>query len=315
MSEYLKGATQKMAARRMFAKRLIATDRFMEMPPRTQVLYFHLAMQADDDGFVTSAKRVMRLVGTNRQSLQQLVDRGFLICFDSGAAVIVDWRVHNQIRRDRYVPTSCREEAARLWLDEEERYTLKETGRRAASVIFGNRMATQDRSGQDSTGEEREGQVTENGVGGIDSFRFERVRAEPEKPGRPQTEEQVFAEYADWWGLDPEETLRRQPWLLSHARELTDSLCVSYGKRRATAVDLGHVLRCCYRCDKDRGLLYYNEDDGGLLQYAFEQSVNAGKPGEWYYVLGTLDRLRERGLVCREEAEIEEERWRRRKNA
>ena len=90
------------------------------------------------------------------------------------------------------------------------------------------------------------------------------------------------------------------------------SLWRKSGRRSPTAVDLGHVLRCCYRRSPE-GLLYYSEDDGGLLQYALEQSVNAGKPGEWNYVLGTLDRLREQGLLNREEAEIERRKWQERR--
>ena len=302
-----------MAVRRMLARRLIASDRFMDLSFQAQALYFHLVMQADDDGFITNARRLQRQLGIKRQPLETLEKEGWLLRFESGVLVIVDWRIHNRIRRDRYVPTSCREEAAQLWLDEEERYTRQETAWPAAGVIFGNQPAPQDRTGQDREGQERErqageGQGTEPGGGGITS-RCSRA----DEPERPRTAEQIFGDFASGWGLYPEETLRRQPRLLEQVRELADSLCLSFARRRATALELGHVLHCCYRYDEASGLLYYSEEDGGLLRYAFEQSVNAGKPGEWNYVLGTLDRLRSRGILCREEAEDEEEEWRRRK--
>ena len=41
-----------MAERRMFAKTIIDSDAFLDMPLSTQALYFHLSMRADDEGFV-----------------------------------------------------------------------------------------------------------------------------------------------------------------------------------------------------------------------------------------------------------------------
>ena len=51
-----------MAERRMFAKTIIDSDAFLEMPATAQMLYFHLAMRADDDGFINNPKRIMREV-------------------------------------------------------------------------------------------------------------------------------------------------------------------------------------------------------------------------------------------------------------
>lgn len=49
-----------MAERRMFAKTIIDSDAFLEMPASTQNLYFHLSMRADDDGFINNPKRICR---------------------------------------------------------------------------------------------------------------------------------------------------------------------------------------------------------------------------------------------------------------
>ena len=51
-----------MARRRMFSLEIIDTDMFLEMPQTTQNLYFHLGMRADDDGFVSNPKRIMKMM-------------------------------------------------------------------------------------------------------------------------------------------------------------------------------------------------------------------------------------------------------------
>ena len=46
-----------MAERRMFAKTIIDSDAFLDMPLSTQSLYFHLSMRADDDGFINNLRK------------------------------------------------------------------------------------------------------------------------------------------------------------------------------------------------------------------------------------------------------------------
>ena len=113
-----------MAERRMFAKSIIHSDVFLEMPLSTQALYFHLAEMADDDGFVTNPKRVMRMVGADEDSMKILIAKRFLLLFESGVIVIRHWRVHNYIRKDRYKETICKLEKRTLALDEDGAYLL-----------------------------------------------------------------------------------------------------------------------------------------------------------------------------------------------
>ena len=61
-----------MAERRMFAKNVIDSDIFLDMPLSTQALYFHLAMRADDDGFVNNPKKISRMIGADDDSLKLL---------------------------------------------------------------------------------------------------------------------------------------------------------------------------------------------------------------------------------------------------
>lgn len=113
-----------MANRRMFAKSIIDTDYFLEMPATTQLLYFHLAMRADDDGFVSSPKRILRMVGSSEDDFKVLISKQFIIPFDSGVCVIKHWRIHNLIRGDRYQETIYTQEKSMLIESENKSYEV-----------------------------------------------------------------------------------------------------------------------------------------------------------------------------------------------
>ena len=112
-----------MAEKRMFAKQIIDSDAFLDMPLSAQALYFHLAMRADDDGFVNSPKKIQRIVGAGDDDAKLLIAKRFIIPFDSGVVVIKHWRVHNVIQKDRYHPTAYQEELATLELKPNRVYT------------------------------------------------------------------------------------------------------------------------------------------------------------------------------------------------
>ena len=98
-----------MAQRRMFSKRIIRTDSFLEMPLTAQCLYFHLGIEADDDGFITP-KMVMRTLGSNEDDLKVLIGKGFIVPFEIGVIVIRHWKENNYIQSDRYKKTIYQEE-------------------------------------------------------------------------------------------------------------------------------------------------------------------------------------------------------------
>ena len=103
-----------MAERRMFSKAVIDSDLFLDMPLTAQTLYFHMAMRADDDGFLDNHKKIQRIVGANDDDMKRLVDNQFIIMFESGVTVIRHWQVHNSIRKDRSKPTVYQAEKAML---------------------------------------------------------------------------------------------------------------------------------------------------------------------------------------------------------
>lgn len=115
-----------MANRRMFSLKIVDTDAFLDMPPTSQLLYFHLAMRADDDGFVSNPKKIMRAIGSNDDDLKVLLAKSFIIPFESGVCVIKHWRINNYIQNDRYSPTGYLKEKKQLKIKENGSYSLKE---------------------------------------------------------------------------------------------------------------------------------------------------------------------------------------------
>lgn len=113
-----------MADKRMFSKKLIDSDAFLDMPISAQGLFFHLCMRADDDGFVDAPKRIARECQASSEDLQVLIDRRYVLTFpDSNVIVIKHWRLHNNIPKDRYKPTLYTEEKSQIGVKPNGAYT------------------------------------------------------------------------------------------------------------------------------------------------------------------------------------------------
>ena len=117
-----------MAQKRMFNKTITNDDKFLEMPMSSQVLYFHLSMNADDDGFINNWKSIMRMTGTKEDDLKVLIAKQYIIPFDSGVIVIKHWRLNNYLRNDRYIETKYKDEKNKLILDNNSVYQVDTNG-------------------------------------------------------------------------------------------------------------------------------------------------------------------------------------------
>ena len=113
-----------MAERRMFAKTIVLSDAFLDMPLSARCLYFTLGMLADDDGFVNSPKSIMRQAGASMDDLKILLAKKFVLDFDSGVIVIKHWRINNYLRSDRYTETKYIEEKQCLEVDKNGTYHI-----------------------------------------------------------------------------------------------------------------------------------------------------------------------------------------------
>lgn len=108
----------------MFAKTIVLSDAFLDMPLSARCLYFTLGMLADDDGFINSPRSIMRQCGASDDDMRILLARKFVIAFESGVIVIKHWRINNYLRNDRYKETVYTEEYKQLTTEKNGAYTL-----------------------------------------------------------------------------------------------------------------------------------------------------------------------------------------------
>jgi hypothetical protein len=113
-----------MAQRRMTSLDVIDTDAFLDMPQSSQLLYFHLNARADDDGFVSNPKRIMRDIGSQADDFKLLAAKKFIIIFEDGVCVIKHWRINNFIRKDVYKETKYLDLKKTLFIRSNGAYTL-----------------------------------------------------------------------------------------------------------------------------------------------------------------------------------------------
>ena len=189
-----------MADKRMFSSKIINSDAFIEMSPMARILYFNLSLSADDDGFTNSIKREMRITGAKESDLKELVDKKFVIQFDSGVVLIKHWWINNKRQKDRYTETMFTEEMSLVYQKSNKEYELKSNdfSERNEPVTnlepSWNQVATttdtqirggEDRIDKDRLGKDRLGE-------GCACAREESSEIQADCPAPPSNEEDVF---------------------------------------------------------------------------------------------------------------------------
>ena len=168
-----------MAEKRMLSKKVLDTDAFLDMPLSAQALYFHLVINADDEGFVGNPKRIRDYIGAAESDLDLLIENRFVLMLKNSVAVIRHWKIHNTLRRDRSHPTVFTEEKAQLILQENGAYAERVTsgcvnGNQTATACQpdDNRMATEDKIEEDRLREDKIEEVVTPAISGRRIIRF-----------------------------------------------------------------------------------------------------------------------------------------------
>ena len=163
-----------MAERRMFSKTIINSDLFLDLPSSAQNLYFHLSLNADDEGFVNSPKKIMKYVNSQIEDMELLVENGFIKKFDSGIVVIIHWNLHNYIQKDRFKATIYQIEKQQLVLVG-KKYVMKDECTQFVSNV--NTDCVSILETQDSIEKNSEEQDRLELVGILNEIENEKVRA------------------------------------------------------------------------------------------------------------------------------------------
>lgn len=170
----------------MFSRKITESDQFLDMPMSAQSLYFHINMQADDDGFVGNVKTIKRMIGASDDDLKLLIAKQFLIPFETGIVVIRDWKIHNYIQKDRYTETFYQQEKAQLETVENKQYQKMDT----ECIQNVSSLDTQVRLGKDRLGKNSQDNANDHSAYPNDSElkqRFEDLWNQyPNKKGKPK---------------------------------------------------------------------------------------------------------------------------------
>lgn len=181
-----------MAQRRMFSKTITNSSQFLMMPSSSQNLYFHLGMNADDDGFCEHFS-LMRMTDSKPDDLKILQAKGFVSVFDERVLVIKDWKENNYLRSDRYTPSK--------YLD----VYKKELKRLSSGIPKVDDMATQVRIGKDRLGEVRKEEDTSETSSpdiGILIKSFEKLNPASKKFYGNTTQRSACQHLIDTYGLE-----------------------------------------------------------------------------------------------------------------
>lgn len=190
-----------MPERRMLAKSIIDSDAFCNMPTDAQMLYVRLNMAADDDGFVSNPRTIMRMGGFGDDSMKLLIAKKFVLSFEYGddfIFLIKHWKIHNYIQRDRYKASNFRELLREVYLDENKAYSLTPGPDKTPCIQNGYNLDTQVRLGKDR-GRLGEGRLEEGEENNNSSFSEEKQEKEEASNDTSDRQERIkhFAKLAD----------------------------------------------------------------------------------------------------------------------
>lgn len=305
-----------MAKKRMLSEAILNSDAFMDMPLSAQMLYVHLNMRADDDGFVASPKRIRMLIGAGEDDMKLLIAKRFILVFQSGVIVIKHWRLHNYIKNDRYKPT--------LYQEEKKLLSVKKNGVYTDRPLLPEEMPAPKGI---SDGTKMEPECIQNGTTlepqvrlGKDRLELGKVSLELDKDninnnlcgdGDMRAGVEAVRKYFDERSLNPNIFLGTTETLMSEVSSITTEIFRRLTSREATDADISEVFNAITVFIPDLAVGAYrrtvSRDSLDLLLYAFEQAALAGIPGSWNYINGVLGKLAQRGIHTLAEAEAYDE--------
>lgn len=239
-----------MAQRRMFSPKIVDSDAFLDMPQSSQLFYFHLAMRADDDGFVGNPKKILRMMGGNDDDIRVLIGKRFILTFESGIIVIKHWKIHNLIRNDRYNETQYLEEKSTLILKENGVYTERNSGL-LKDIPNDNHLEPQVRLSKVRLSKEEEGDESPP------SLTFERKIKEKDEEYRNLVKDLVAKDYLSAAKIHQIAVEEFLPYWLERSQNgkkarWEKERVFDYKRRFRTWVKKVHEIARDYRCKNDK---------------------------------------------------------------
>lgn len=115
-----------MTIKRMFSLKILGSTEFLSLPPSPQILYIHLCMRADNDGFISNPSVILRMLRIRSSNLELLKKSGLILSFEGSKAVAIKhWHVHNSIKEElKWNLNNCRQEKMLVTLNDSGEYQL-----------------------------------------------------------------------------------------------------------------------------------------------------------------------------------------------
>jgi len=110
------------ANRRMFLINLLNSDQFYNLTARAQAIYLQAIANADDEGFCDKIHSIRKRMHGRISDVDLLVEKGYLYRFSRDLYLIIHWRCHNHIRRDRGSETFHKAERNRVCICPDDTY-------------------------------------------------------------------------------------------------------------------------------------------------------------------------------------------------
>lgn len=148
-----------MANRRMISKDIMTSDAFLTLPIAAQALYTQIVLDADDRGFCDSPVRLMRMIGAEREDLEALVEKRFLLSFDSGVVCVKHWEMTNTVKKDRFNETKYLAEFDTLEIKPNGAYTERKVGNQPSTCDGSNMEPEWNQTGSNMEPQVRLGKV------------------------------------------------------------------------------------------------------------------------------------------------------------
>ncbi len=126
------------AQKRMFDKKVVESDKFIDLPNSSKALYFMAGMDADDKGFF-QPRKLQRMCGFSDDDFKILIAKGFFITFESGVMVVTDWNKNNWLDSRRISETEYVDELNLLKIIN-QRYEFKDESVSAKPMLSENRI-------------------------------------------------------------------------------------------------------------------------------------------------------------------------------
>lgn len=178
--------------RRMFSDSITTSDAFLDMPAESQLLYFHLGMNADDDGFIANTKMTQRIIGAGDDSIKILFMKKFLLMLDNGVCVVKHWRINNYIRKDIYRETRYLEQKKKLFIRPNGAYSLNSE---QAIALPSGHFTLQNKFGKDVENEPQDSTST---------LRARDVHLGKVRKGKERIDKNIYtSEFEDFWKAYP----------------------------------------------------------------------------------------------------------------